>query len=74
MEANITAVAVLVGIVRGATLALPQINSGQAFALSLVAGVILGFLHYFGLTVETGIIASLTASGVYQVAKKVGGK
>ncbi len=70
---SLNAVAVLIGLVKGCSLAYPNLTSGQAFILSLIFGVILGFFHYFGLTIETGIVASLTASGLYQVAKKVGG-
>lgn len=75
---NLTAVAVIIGVVRGVTLALAQtkfpLSSLVGFVLALVTGVVLGLLHYFGLTVETGIVAALTATGVYQVAKKVGGQ
>ena len=74
---NITAVAVIIGVVRGVTLALEQAkittSSIVGFGLSLVAGIVLGLGGYFGLNVETGIISALVASGTYQIAKKVGG-
>lgn len=74
---NVTAVAVIVGIVRGVTLGLEQLNvkttSLIGFLLSLVTGVVLGLVGLFGLDIQTGIISALVATGVYQVAKKVGG-
>ena len=77
---NITAVAVIIGIVRGLILGLEQlapkvnVTSLVGFALALGSGVVLGFLGYFGLNVESGIISALVATGVYQTAKKVGGQ
>lgn len=75
---NIQAVAVIIGVVRGVILGLEQLHftttSLVGFLLSLATGVVLGLLGYFGLTVETGIVAALIATGVYQTAKKVGGQ
>ena len=75
---NITAVAVIIGVVRGVILGLEQfskvnVTSLVGFLLALATGVVLGFLGYFGLNVESGIISALVATGVYQTAKKVGG-
>lgn len=71
---EIQSVAVLIGLVKGISLAYP-LTSGQAFLLSLAIGVIMGAFHYFGLSgVEAGVVASLSASGVYQVSKKLGGE
>lgn len=75
---NITAVAVIVGVVRGVTLGLEQFNfkttSLIGFLLAVVTGIVLGVVGLFGLTLETGIVSALVATGVYQVAKKVGGQ
>jgi len=75
---NITAVAVIIGIVRGIILGLEKtkfpVTSLVGFILSLAVGVGLGLLGYFGLNVETGIVSALVATGTYQVAKKIGGK
>lgn len=75
---NITAAAVIIGVVRGVVLGFGQMNvkvtSLIGFILALIAGVVLGFLGYFGLNVETGIVTALIATGVYQTAKKVGGE
>ena len=77
MEANVIAGAVIVGIVRGLTL-IPsdtfKIDGFVAFLISLGLGVLFGLVHFFGLTIETGIITALASTGVYQVAKKVGGQ
>lgn len=74
---NITAVAVIIGIVRGITLGLDQTKfkatSLVSFGLAVLTGVVLGFFGYFGLDVQTGIISALVATGTYQVAKKIGG-
>ena len=76
---NITAVAVIIGIVRGVTLGLEKLDfvkmsSLLGFVLALITGVVLGLLGFFGLTVESGVISALVATGVYQTAKKVGGQ
>ena len=75
---NLTAVAVIIGVVRGVTLGLEQLNvkttSLIAFCLAVATGVVLALLNQFGLTIETGIISALVATGVYQTAKKVGGR
>jgi hypothetical protein len=66
-------VAVIIGIVKGISLAYPELKSLHAFVLSIGVGIVLGLFNYFGLTVETGIVSALTATGVYQVSKKIGG-
>lgn len=75
---NLSAAAVIIGVVRGITLGLEQtsikMTSLIGFILAVVTGVVLGLLGYFGLTVETGIVTALIATGVYQTAKKVGGQ
>lgn len=78
MEAfNVVAVTVIIGVVRGFILTLEQftkvnVNSILGFGLSLLVGIVLGSLGYFGLNIETGIISALVATGTYQLAKKVG--
>lgn len=77
---NIEAGLVIIGIVNGFRLlkegydAQPKKNYwGFAFfALALITGIILGALHYFGLTIETGIVIALTSSGLYRISEKVG--
>lgn len=75
---NLTAVAVIIGVVRGITLGLEKLDAVKmssllGFILAVVTGIVLGLLHFFGLTVESGIVSALVATGVYQTAKKVGG-
>lgn len=74
---NIVAGAVIIGIVNGLRL-IPQkyllVDGFIAFLVGLGLGLVFGILGMFGLNVETGIITALGASGLYQVAKKVGGK
>lgn len=73
---NLVAGAVIIGIVNGIRL-MPQtkfvFTSFHAFGLALLLGVVFGFIGYFDLTIESGIITALATSGLYQVAKKVGG-
>lgn len=72
---------VIIGIVNGVRLlqegnkSNPKNYWGFAFFVcALVAGIVLGYLHYFGLTVETGIVAGLGSSGLYRVGEKFGGQ
>lgn len=72
---NLQALAVIIGIVNGVRLLKEQNKWGFIFfALALGVGVGFGLIGYFGLTVETGIVAALASSGLYRVTEKVGGK
>jgi len=44
------------------------------FCAAVVLGLLFGALQWFGLTLESGLIAALASSGLYQVAAKVGGR
>jgi len=71
---NLQALAVIIGAVNGIRLLKAQDLWGFVFFVSaIVVGVVLGFLNYFGLTVETGIVAALASSGLYRVGEKIGG-
>lgn len=71
---NIQALAVIIGAVNGIRLLKAQDLWGFVFFVSaVVVGVILGVLGYFGLTIETGIVAALASSGLYRVGEKIGG-
>lgn len=70
----IEAGAVIIGIVNGVRLASDKITPFIGFLVALVLGILFGALGYFGLNVQTGIVAGLGSSGVYQVAKKLGGR
>lgn len=70
---NLQAGAVLIGVVNGVRLLYPKLTSGQSFLLNLACGLGMGYAHLFGLNLETGLVTALMSSGLYQVAKKVGG-
>lgn len=71
---NVQAIAVIIGIVNGVTLAKDPDRWGFIlFIIALGVGILLGALRLFGLSLETGIVAALASSGVYKVAQKVGG-
>lgn len=72
---NLQALAVIIGVVNGVRLLKEKDRWGFIFfVVALVVGVGMGLVHYFGLTVETGIVAALASSGLYRVGEKVGGQ
>ncbi len=71
---DLQAVAVLIGLVNGVRLFKENRESFVYFVLAVVVGLVFGFVGYFGLTVESGILAALASSGLYKVAQKVGGQ
>lgn len=72
---NIQAIAVIIGFVNGIQLfSQPDRRGFYYFVAAVVLGVVLGLVHLFGLTLETGIVAALASSGLYKVASKVGGQ
>lgn len=75
MEEYLVAGAVIVGIVNGIQLGYPQLKGFVSFIISLVLGIVFGFIGFFGLPgIEAGIITALAASGLYKIAQQVGGK
>lgn len=78
---NLQAIAVVIGIVNGIRLLKEGMDKSPKtywgfifFAITLAVGIILGFLHLFGMTVESGIVIALASSGLYRVGEKVGGQ
>lgn len=70
---SVEAGAVIIGFVNGVRLIQEKNLWGFTFFLiALVTGIVLGFLGYFGLTVETGILVGLGSSGVYRGLQVVG--
>jgi hypothetical protein len=69
---NLTAIAVVIGIVNGVILFHEARDRFYYFLLALVVGLGLGFFGYFGLTPETGIIIALASSGLYKTATRIG--
>ena len=67
---NLLAIGVLIGLVNGARLFNQEDKTGfYYFLLAVGLGVVFGLVGFFGLTVETGIMAALASSGLYQVSK-----
>lgn len=72
---GIIAIPVIIGIINAAKTQLPQITGLVGIGLSIVIGVVLGYLNLLGVSgIENGLLAGLAASGVYTVAKRVGGQ
>lgn len=72
---NLQAIAVIIGLVNGFRLFQQADKTGfYLFCGAIVLGVGFGLLNLFGLDLQSGIIAALASSGLYQVASKVGGK
>lgn len=68
--------AVIIGFVNGIRLLKARDLWGFLFFVcALVAGLILGALHWFGLPgIEAGFAAGLISSGFYRVGEKIGGQ
>ena len=66
---------VLIGLVNGIQFALEKNwKSFVFFGAAVIAGLVFGFLGWFGLpNMEIGLAVGLSSSGVYKVAQKLGG-
>ena len=72
---TISAGLVIVGIVNGIRLLQEKNVWGFIFFVTaLAAGIILGILHLFGLTIEVGLLTGIGSSGLYRVGQVIGGK
>lgn len=72
---NVLAIGLMIGLVNVVKMKFPQISGFYAFLLSLVFGIALGYLHWYGVvSIEQGVLLSFVASGVYKVATKAGGE
>lgn len=71
-----TASFAIIGLINGLGFALDKNwRSFAYFMAGLAAGVLFGYLQWFGLpSVEMGVLVGLDASGVYKVAQKIAGK
>lgn len=69
----VAAGAAIVGIVNGIRLVqLPDKTGFFMFCLAVAAGLLFGFLGWFGLPgLEAGLTAALASSGVYRIAEKI---
>ena len=70
---NIQGTAAIIGIVNG--IILLQTNHGAFlnFAIAVALGVFFGFIGFFGLNPESGLILGLASSGLYKVSQVIGG-
>ena len=71
---NVTAVAVLIAVIKTVKSYVPQVHDGTTVLLAAALGWGAGWLGLLGLNVETGIISGLSAVGIHVALKAVGGK
>lgn len=72
---NVQAGIVIVGIVNGFRLLQEKSYWGFIFfAIALFFGVLFGFFHMFGLSIESGVVVALMSSGLYRIGEKIGGQ
>jgi len=77
---NLTAGLAIIGLVNGFRLLKEGMDSSPKtywgfafFLLAMAAGMLFGFLGWFGLTtLEAGFLAGLASSGLYRVGEKIG--
>ena len=76
LEQYVMAAFVIIGLVNGIQFAiLRQWQSFAFFMTAVVAGLLFGFLKWFGLpSPEVGLAVGISSSGVYKVAQKIGGQ
>ena len=68
------AVTAIIGFVGAVQKQFPQVVGLIGVGLSVLAGALLGYFNYLGVNgIEQGILAGLSASGLYVVAKRAGG-
>lgn len=68
---NLTVAAVIIALVKAAKEHFPQVNGLVTMGLAVVLGALAGYLGLEGLTVQTGIMAGLTATGIHTVVRAV---
>ena len=71
---NAIAIGAIIGLINAVQRQFPQVAGLIAIGVSVVVGIVLEYFNYLGVSgVENGVLVGLSASGVYTVAKKVGG-
>jgi len=71
---NAVAIGAIIGIINAIQRQVPQVTGLIGIGLSVILGIVLGYFNYLGVSgIENGILTGLGASGVYTVAKKIGG-
>ena len=72
---SIVAVGAIIGVGNAIKTQFPQAVGLIGVGISLVLGVVLGYFNLLGVSgVENGLLAGLSASGVYTIAKRIGGQ
>ena len=72
---NILAIGLIIGLVNVVKINFPQIRGVWAFLISLGFGVLMGYLHWFGvLSIEQGVLLAFVASGAYKLSQNAGEK
>lgn len=68
--------AAIIGLVNGLRLLKAKDIWGFAFFVcALIAGLLFGYWHWFGLPgLQAGLVAGLISSGFYRVGEKIGGQ
>lgn len=68
------AASVIIGLVNGFRLLETNRKAFLYFIGAVVAGVVFGYFHWFGLpSVEVGLVVALGSSGLYRVGQVVSG-
>lgn len=71
---NLLALGLIIGLVNVVKMQFPEVKGLWAFILSLIFGILLGVLHWYGVKgIEEGVLLAFVASGVYKIADKAGG-
>jgi len=63
----------LIGLVNTIQMSFPQVKGVWGVLTAVALGVGAGLLHLFGMTLELGLLAAFTSSGVYKVSQNLGG-
>ena len=71
---NAILVTAIIGFIGATKETFPKVSGLYAVLLSLALGVLAGYFGVLGATLESGLISGLSASGLYVVAKRAGGK
>lgn len=70
---NIMAVGLLIGFVNVVKMQFPQVNGFLAFLIALAGGILMGYLHWFGVgSIEQGVLIAFVSSGVYKISQNTG--
>ena len=71
---NIQGTAAIIGIVNGIILVQTNRPAFVNFAIAVALGVFFGFIGFFGLTPESGLVLGLASSGFYKISQVIGSR